>query len=186
MIPQILGIDPGTKKIGLAVVEGVAKPTLIYVDVAKGITQLNTLYNLSLKISYIGLNYNITEIVIEGQTYYIEEQKKKSKPEDLIKLAFMAGGAAANCIHTFGASLDIVVPFPREWKGNVPKSIKQDRILHKLRIPIARRMKTGCPVPDVNTGMHCKNMCMVNDGDWFDILDAVGLALWRIEGHAYN
>jgi len=177
---MILGIYPGTKKIGLALVDGKAQPTLIHVDVAKGIHQLNTLCSLRTKISYIGLNYKITKVVIEGQKYYSEEQKKKSTPDDLIKLAFMAGGAAAYCIDAFGPIVPITVPLPKEWKGNVPKPIKQERILNKLGIPIAKRMKTGCPVPDVNTGMHCKNMCMVNDGDWYDILDAAGLALWGI------
>ena len=92
----------------------------------------------------------------------------------------MSGGAAAYCMEVFGTAIKIITPFPRVWKGQVPKHIKQKRILTKLNISIHKYMKTKCPVPDC-TDVHCKNMLMVNDGDWRDILDAAGLALWGLE-----
>ncbi len=178
MTPTILGIDPGTKKIGIAVVRDT---TLIHIDIAKGKNQIATIDNLSTIIDDCDCShYGITTVVIESQQYYLEDQEKKSKPEDLIKLAFMSGAAAAFCTQYLPNS-KIVQVFPKVWKGNVPKHIKQKRILTKLNIPISHYMKTMCPVPDVSTGMHCKNMLKVNDGDWRDILDAAGLALWGLE-----
>lgn len=177
MIHRVLGIDPGTTRTGLAILEGNANPELIYVGVAKGKDQLSTISQIYCQISHIKFIYVIDKIIIEGQEFYQTDQKKKAKPQDLIKAAFISGAAAAFST-VYLSQAEILQPLPKVWKKQVPKHIHQKRILDKLRIPIVKYMKSQCPVPDTSKIKSIGSN--INDGDWYDILDAVGLALWGL------
>jgi len=180
----ILGIDPGVAKIGLAVVSGSSRTAtdFLWAGVAKGKTNLRTIRSLWFELAHIKVHYGtkITGIVIEGQEYYLTDQERKSKPEDLIKVAFMAGAAAGICTNAFGSEdLPIKCPLPKEWKGNVPKHIKQERILKELNIPVLKHVGRGGKFPVPKPTMMVRNN--VTDSCWYDILDAAGLALWGLE-----
>ena len=113
--------------------------------------------------------------VAEGQDVRYAGKTSYANPQDVCNLSLISGAAilAADTEYSY-------CPLPREWKGTVRKDIHQKRILRKLGIDFT--MKGGqkpYPVP-VNFKQYCSGG-RVNAGDWQDLTDAVGLALWGLE-----
>lgn len=103
--------------------------------------------------------------IVEGQQFY--GSKNRSRPEDLINLAQTAGVAAGVLAEW---KIPVIIPLPREWKGSIPKKVKQKRILNKLgwsshegRVVVP----AACPL-DVNFA----------PSKWTHAIDAIGLAQW--------
>lgn len=112
--------------------------------------------------------------VAEGQDARYAGRTSYASPQDLLPLAAISG--AAICLSTAQV---IYNPLPREWKGTVRKDIMQKRILDRLGIKYEMHGgKQPYPVP-VDYEKYCTGK--VNQGDWKDITDAVGLAFWGIE-----
>ena len=112
-------------------------------------------------------------IVVEGQDVRYTGKTSFANPQDVCNLALITGAALALSYAPKKYS-----PLPREWKGNVPKGIKQCRILDALGIKY--EMKGGkdpYPVP-VDFEQYC--IGKVNASDWKDLNDAVGLAAWGL------
>ncbi len=68
-------------------------------------------------------------LCVEGQQVYPSESAK-GDPNDMIKLAAVAGiltGAIANMATAY-EQLTMLMPLPREWKGNTPKKIHHARL----------------------------------------------------------
>lgn len=113
-------------------------------------------------------------LTVEGQDVRYTGRTSRANPQDVLNLALIAGAAIGESVADA-----IYCPLPGEWKGSVRKDIKQKRILQALGIKY--EMKGGkepYPVP-VNFQQYCDGK--VNAGDWKDLNDAVGLALWGLE-----
>ncbi len=113
-------------------------------------------------------------LVVEGQDVRYTGKTSCANPQDVCNLSLIAGAALA-----LSYAPKKYCPLPREWKGTVPKAIKQCRILDALGIKY--EMKGGkdpYPVP-VDFEQYC--IGKVNAGDWQDLTDAVGLAAWGLQ-----
>jgi len=91
------------------------------------------------------------ELVVEHPQVYL---RSPGDPDDLLALALVVGGVLT--LHEGG---DLVRP--REWKGQVPKKIMVARILKQLS--------------DEEQAL-CKRV-----KDNHNVLDAVGIGLWRLK-----
>ncbi len=109
-----------------------------------------------------------------------------ARPQDIVALALVTGA----CLASIPADVKYC-PLPREWKATTRKDIKQRRIFKGLgieftmkggRVPYEdapeNKKKNYYPVP-----LHPEKYTIgkVNDGDWKDLADAVGLAVWGLE-----
>jgi hypothetical protein len=112
-------------------------------------------------------------LVVEGQDVRYTGKTSYANPQDVANLSLIAGAALA-----LSYAPKKYCPLPREWKGTVPKAIKQCRILDALGIKY--EMKGGkdpYPVP-VDFEQYC--IGKVNASDWQDLTDAAGLAAWGL------
>jgi hypothetical protein len=113
-------------------------------------------------------------LTIEGQDVRYTGKTSRANPQDVCNLALITGAAYA-CI----PSAVKYSPLPREWKGTVPKHIKQCRILDGLGIAYTMAGgKDPYPVP-VRFDRYCVGK--TNSSDWKDLTDAMGLAVWGLE-----
>ncbi len=122
-----------------------------------------------------GLDHILSDIlVVEGQDVRYTGKTSFANPQDICNLALITGAVLA----LSNASV-IYSPLPREWKGTVPKHIKQCRILDELDIEyVTKGGKSPYPVP---VKRHLYEVGHVLESDWKDITDAIGLAVWGLE-----
>lgn len=112
--------------------------------------------------------WEVSAVAIEGQDLSYTGKTNRARPQDLADLSFVAG--AATCAAMRQCS-QIFNPLPSEWKGSVPKGIHHARVFTALGVPFTS-------APD---GKYCWPSALpfgLNRGDWVDVSDAVGLALW--------
>jgi len=112
-----------------------------------------------------------TQVAIESQ----KALRNSARPQDLIHLAQVAGGL----VSAWRGTPITLVP-PQEWKGTVPKHIKQARVLTALGIQYALcggNTQYAVPVDWQKYDLDGK----MTAGDWIDAADSVGLALWAAE-----
>ncbi len=114
----------------------------------------------------------IDNIVIEVPVIY---PNGKERPNDLMRLARVAGGAGAlACLSYPNAELYLATPL--QWKGSVPKRIHQARICSKLGWEYKQVHTHSYPTEIPNAAV------MGAEGfksrDWKHVLDAIGLGLW--------
>lgn len=137
---RLLAIDPGTKSTGFAIFED----GLVHVSRATLLSCADTDAALCTFEPYADI------IVCEVPQVY---PRSKADPNDLIKLALLAGALVAK----WPAHSKVLV-YPREWKNQVPKKIHNARTLAKLT-PSELRLCEGLS---------------------HDEIDAVGLGLWYL------
>ena len=113
--------------------------------------------------------------VVEGQQIY---KGKTKNPTSILMLGQVAGA----CL-TLPAG-ETMFPLPKEWKGDVPKSVNQLRTLMYLGVYSAFR-KVGGKEPYWALRPHAPRLSLFDrmptkmlQSDWKHTLDAVGLALW--------
>lgn len=96
-------------------------------------------------------------------------------PQNICDLSAFAGIALATIQARFGMPLEVFLPTPNEWKGEVPKHIKHNRIVAVAGLPAVRYalQEAQIPVPS-NLGSFTKKF----SGMASDAIDAIGLALW--------
>lgn len=174
-----IGIDPDLHSLFTALVttDGTGNSPKLY-----GIrtTKARGLKNEAAVASILSL-YHKPESPDAGYTYVaIESQKalrNSARPQDLIHLAQVAGGL----VRAWVGTPTILVP-PQEWKGTVPKHIKQARVLTALGIKYALcggGTQYTVPVEWEKYDLDKK----MTAGDWVDAADSVGLALWAAESY---
>lgn len=113
-------------------------------------------------------------LAVEGQDVRYTGRTSRANPQDVCNLSLISGAAIAA-----STAPVIYCPYPNAWKGNVRKDIKQKRILAALGIKYTMAGgKSPYPVP-VNFKQYC--IGKVNSGDWKDLTDAAGLALWGLQ-----
>lgn len=119
--------------------------------------------------------YRTPEVLtVEGQDVRYTGATTRANPQDVCNLSLISGAAIG-----LSVANKTYCPMPHQWKRSVRKDIKQKRILKKLGIEYTMRGgKSPYPVP-VDFEKYC--IGKVNAGDWKDLTDALGLAMWGLE-----
>ncbi len=176
-----IGVDPDLHNTGIAVVDSTGRViTAECVAVPAGLRQAQAVVAMSGALinamRYYDQTYDINTVAIEGQTISFKQTRD---PNSIIQLAHVTGCAVsavrAHCICC------IVIPPPREWKGQVPKHIHHQRICKKIGWKCEIR-GTGARQYGVPTNSPI--LMSRGVGQWKHALDAVGLALWAQEKYA--
>ena len=120
----------------------------------------------------------VCSIAVEGQnvTY---TAGKGANPQHIVDLAGTAGAILA-VLSAFNPAADTYLPAPSEWKGTIPKSVHQCRMISNVGMKYEKKGgQNTYPVPwrDQWIG-KVMGPDKINDGDWQDIADSVGLALY--------
>lgn len=165
----IMGVDPGVKTTAWAVIRGLS---VLGVGVAKTkggsiaevVRQQVPFFETALK------EWSPDLLVVEGQFY---DRRNRTTPNDLIKLAQVAGGVLGQ-VMALSPCMGVVVP-PSEWKGQTPKEIDQSRTYNHFGIlssvALGYAFPSGCKVIS-----RVKGAGQLNRGDWEHVGDALGLA----------
>lgn len=177
---RVLGFDPDLHNSGLAIVERtpegkfvVLHAQIISVPAAlKGDAAVRAMIAaLPLwQVDYGDLFYG--SAVVEGQEAYRGAQANRATPDVLIRLAHVAGAALR--------LYDGEIVAPKVWKGQVPKDIKQARICSKLGWDYVKH--SGWVEPTFISSNPAANFPAIKGKQWSHVLDAIGLAIWKLEG----
>ena len=115
-------------------------------------------------------------LVVESQEAYLGSGSRKSTPKDLIWLATVAGLMAAI------PSERLLMPRPKEWKGQVPKAIQQGRKARRLGWQgTIHETKSGGWFEPTDFGAYPPEIHDVRGTQWGHVMDAIGLALWGLQ-----
>src|SRR5574343_1281146 len=118
---MLVAVDPGVHATGIAVFNG---QTLMIADLVQAETLEQMISRLDERVMRgEAPHFNYDRGVIERPTVY--SKNSKGDPNDLIRVAIVAGAAAVRCF-----SVRFVEP--RTWKGQVPKAIHNRRVVETL------------------------------------------------------
>lgn len=171
----VLGVDPGSKATGWCVIKGTSVLAVGIIKIRDTLPAAEILRRLLPPLEIVVSKWKPDLTVVEGQQF---KYGGKAAPEDIIKLANVAGGIAGQ-IMAF-CSTKMIIPFPSDWKGQTPKEISQSRTYQHFGIMSS--MGTSYSYPS-----GCKVACAIagyaatNRGDWKEIGDAMGLARYGAE-----
>jgi hypothetical protein len=133
---------------------------------------------------------------------YTQKAARGADPQDVANLAMAGGimagsltGALHQCFEEFDCkvpNIKFVFPYPQEWKGSVPKDVHQNNTAKRLGL-ICQKDKKGFPVPQkrwwdrvhVFGRTPAGKQPKLAAGDWKDLLDSWGLALWARSRHKF-
>lgn len=110
---------------------------------------------------------NEARVVYEKPFIYpLGRTRKRIDPNTIITLAVTAGILIERC----SVCHPIIVPyFPRDWKGQIPKTKKlKDYVIYK-RVVAALNGEEEAELADV--------LSHISEADGFDVVDAVGIGL---------
>lgn len=167
-----LGIDPDTQATGFALVDKETGPICLGVldragkqkGLAAAVAQISQLVRLRELPAPPDL------VIVEYQEHY--HGRGQTNPNNLMLLSMITGAAVA-IMGTTGAQ--IAVPYPKQWKGGVPKGIHQKRILDQLGWEYTDNGKKRPPKP-----VFPAKIPVIGDIDkgHKEVVDAIGLAQW--------
>ena len=132
---MILGIDPGLKGngLGLILTHGQRVGKLVAVTFVKGHAGRDASVWAGLALRTVEEIQKLCEpsmVVIEQpQIYTRSNVKRKARHEDILQVAGVVG-ALAGAIRLRWEGVEILSPLPREWKGQVPKTVHHHRLLN--------------------------------------------------------
>jgi hypothetical protein len=177
-----LGSDPDLRTLSVAVLKNVAglpvldRILLVKQKGSKGDAAVLDMINAMQRmlVNYLWMNGQVV-MAVESQDVSYTGCTNAARVSDLVNLAHIAGAVCQK--FSVLAPRAMLLPKPQAWKGNVPKGIHQCRVLKRLGV--AFTMKGGqepYPVPvDLRSVVSGDKL---NDGDWKDINDSIGLALY--------
>jgi len=190
-----IGIDPDLRLLNAAVLDQNKKPLAIFLRRNKGGLGDDAVANaarsacrlvedvIAFFVAEEAQNEeSVISLVIESQNIQYTGHTNAANKQCLMQTAQVAGcllGAFSNL------STNITLVKPNIWKGNVPKSIHHRRIYSRLLWrEKAGKVKeiSGTVYPELyneflSTWSHDK----INPGDFLDINDSLGLALYGVE-----
>ncbi len=123
---RVMGVDPDLRYCAFSVVSGDSLETSIFEAPRREVQAMIEV--LAEKLSGLLDIYQPDLVVIEGQQIYLKGGK--ARPDDILKLAQVAGACAALCAAHY-CKPKIIIPKPGLWKGQVPKIIHQRRLCEK-------------------------------------------------------
>lgn len=186
----VIGVDPDLHTTALAVVyadqQGDRLMRVGTLRVPRSVTQDRAVVESCRQISVLFHQWIDAEIqrctakriavFVEGQQIYT--MGRTGNPNDIAKLAQVAGAAAvvawASC---YPHEPSLSMPAPHRWKGTVPKDIHQARICAWLGFKHSR-VRKHIILPEIPYRVDGAES--LNQGDWFHVLDAVGIACWGL------
>lgn len=132
----LMAIDPGLRGCGVAVFDKAAK-RLVRAGYVVNPDRKNKGYRAHVMMARAMADWLATElrtlpatlstVIVELPRVYPTAQQQKGDPNDLIDVACVGSAFAALC--NPGAVQHV---YPQDWKGQVPKKIMNDRVLHAL------------------------------------------------------
>lgn len=148
----LLAVDPGTTALGWAwFTDGrLYQCSLLRAKNTQEMTQV-------IKHTFLP---STQELVIERPQLYVFG-RAKADPNKVAQVTFIAGVTAGRTSHG-----KLFLPYPGEWKGQVPKSIHNERVLEVLE---ARER-----------AIYDKESKAWPASLRHNILDAIGLGLWHL------
>lgn len=190
-----IGIDPDLRKLNAAIVSDEKELLAVFLRRNKEGTDEMAVANaarascrliedvIAFMVTLEGLK-EITTIVESQSMQHAIEQRKRGKKIDLDDIR--RTGQVAGCL--LGAfsnmSNNLILVQPSLWKGQVPKNIHHARIYSKLGIKPEedKKIKNLYPYacPDTFKSIYWSKD-KINPGDFADINDSIGLALWGLE-----
>jgi len=179
-----LGIDPDTRNVSIALLDDMYDCKVVFL---KAPTKLKGIQLVEYWASHLAdrlepLVRNFTGIsviaVVELQTASYTA-KIGASPNDLLALANVGGMVAAVGLSKFCVKHCKFATVP-EWKGSIPKSVNQCRTLGKMGLEYQTKGgKEPYAVPlDYQKKIEIYTDSKVNDSDWCDIMDSIGLAVY--------
>lgn len=178
---RYVGVDPGTKNLGWAIVDEAGQ--VVQVGVVRATSAEHMVHQL---FQYLPTQFDtVAQVVVESQEY--RHGRAKGNPNDLFPLANIAGVAAGllydRAARDKGVS-GVRFVTPMEWKGSVPKAPHHRRLCDKLRWKY-HESSTKDPyiIPDFDEEESPLGDEHLRATDWSEVLDAIGLALWLREQH---
>lgn len=180
-----LGLDPGTlNNMALAALLPDDALRVLIVEPGEGeIRERATRVHSSLREKFRRLllpQGHSVKLALEWQ----RPLKTDKRPQNICDLSAFAGIALATLqgeVELLSADrLDVYTPLPEDWKGQVKKHIKHNRIVAEAGIGRVEHalVRADVPVPK-ELGRFAKEFT----GLAGNVLDAIGLALWARERH---
>ncbi|RME04184.1 MAG: hypothetical protein D6812_04485 [Deltaproteobacteria bacterium] len=173
--PLILGIDPGLKVSGVALLR---RKELLEVDLVTlpplgGVfaSVRGTLMGVKILEWIDSMEFAPDIVVVEGQQIY---KTGAANPGDILALAHVSAAVASGA-HARGSF--VALPPPRKWKGNEPKGINQARTAECLHIPYVFS-RPDIPIRVTEWPPSCKRPRKLPSKHVKEIMDAAGLAIW--------
>lgn len=128
------------------------------------------------------LQANEIVLVVESQNmqHALESRRTgraKIVPDDIRRLAQVAGCMMG--VFNYLATRIVLVQ-PKQWKGDLPKDVSHNRIYPKLNLQISLtgKVKNIYPIKEQFDAITHWSEDKVNEGDFADINDSLGLALY--------
>ena len=121
--------------------------------------------------------YTIKMIAESQSMQHQRHSKRKIDPDDILHLGQIVGvlmGSFCSIVNSF------ILVQPAKWKGQIPKKIHHPRILNHLNL--SYKKLTSTIYPECYKELSTYSGDKVNPGDFEDINDSIGLALYG----AYN
>lgn len=194
----IIGIDPDVTKQSLAMLVPNSPPLVIYKKVPKAegcreaeVLQLARATEVIRKILNIVEGWQLKpetfEVYIEHQNMEQQKKEKKVNAQDLTNLAHISGiwsGMVSALLWVPHKQIHIVTA--STWKNSQPKRINQPRTLKALGYEykmMGGKRPYATPTSDMSTVLRY-TMDQPNPGDWEDINDSLGLAVYGAKEEA--
>ena len=170
----VVGIDPGSDRTGIAVVEDDRPLQFTALNYEKGLNTPAIVRCLVAPLEMLFEGCYADLVVVEGQHYF---HSNKAPPRDILKLANIAGAIAGMAATRSTARL--AIPTASEWKGSTPKPINQARTYSHFGISYKKGANyswpAGCSVAATVPGYG-----QLKRGDWKEVGDALGLARYGV------
>lgn len=202
-----IGSDPDLLKTSLCLMDihgDIQHLVLLKIGNKKGETAQQKMIRMMTEVSSRAFTFPQGDytVVCEGQQYTsgYGTQKKQAKPQDLIHLGQMSGhlcGCITSGVAASGGTVaKILIPYPQEWKGSVSKDKHHKHICRRMGLNYAVA-NNGVVVPLGSSGVHPLPVAVLgktasdkvqklNQSDWSDIMDSIGLAHWALQKHLYG
>lgn len=162
----LLSVDPSIRACGIAIFD---RKKLVYVNVlrpsavinaAEGIRDVMDLAQDAWEKT-MGASFSPETLVVELPQIY-QQAQLKGDPNDLVPLAIMLG----RLWERFKPK-NMLMPLPKEWKGQVPKEVMNNRTLASL----SKR----------EVEIFSDDLLRVPGGLRHNGMDAIGIGLWALK-----
>lgn len=162
----LLSIDPSVRAAGIAIFD---RNKLVYTNVLRPSAVVQTMQGVSDVMDLaqeawektMGVSFSPETLVVELPQIY-QQAQLKGDPNDLIPLAIMAG----RLWERFKPK-NMMLPLPKEWKGQRPKDVVTAATLSKL---CKREIE-----------IFNDDLIRVPNGLRHNAMDAIGLGLWSLK-----
>jgi hypothetical protein len=159
-----LGVDPDLRNSGFAVVQSRAgaKPLVEFAFTIRTDAKEAREWDLvDAAVNIRPWNFPtgpIERATVEAQMIY---PRQKARPNDILRLAYVAGSWAGKLAAVLSCSVETVLP--RDWRGTIPKAVAQARILSRVEWPLREQVAAT-----------------LTKTEFSDVVDAIGLALYGL------